>query len=96
MGPGKGDRFLSAGEYLGWRLLELGVRQMYCVPGDFNLPLLDSLARVPGLLIVNCASELGCAYAAGEQQTPTACTVDAVCSFHHHATQTCALPDMLF
>jgi hypothetical protein len=66
---GKGERYLSAGEYLGWRLLELGVRQVYCVPGDFNLPMLDSLARVPGLLIVNCASELGCAYAAGELQT---------------------------
>ena len=58
--------FLSAGEYIGYRLLQLGVSHVFCVPGDFNLSLLDALGKVPGLTIVGTASELGCAYAAGK------------------------------
>lgn len=34
--------------------------------GDYNLSLLDGLAQVPGLTLVNCANELNAAYAAGE------------------------------
>jgi hypothetical protein len=47
------------------RLLELGVTHVFNVPGDFNLPLLDSLAKVPGLTLVNTSNELNSAYAAG-------------------------------
>eukprot|EP00882_Tetradesmus_deserticola_P002684 GHRQ01002855.1.p1 GENE.GHRQ01002855.1~~GHRQ01002855.1.p1 ORF type:complete len:308 (+),score=108.40 GHRQ01002855.1:231-1154(+) len=56
--------YLCAGEYLGYRLLELGVTHVFNVPGDFNLPLLDSLAKVPGLTLVNTSNELNAAYAA--------------------------------
>jgi pyruvate decarboxylase len=34
------------------------------VPGDYNLPLLDGLAQVPGLTMVNTANELNAGYAA--------------------------------
>ncbi|WIA38705.1 hypothetical protein OEZ86_002005 [Tetradesmus obliquus] len=61
--PGARD-YLCAGEYLGYRLLELGVTHVFNVPGDFNLPLLDSLAKVPGLTLVNTCNELNSAYAA--------------------------------
>eukprot|EP00882_Tetradesmus_deserticola_P009902 GHRQ01010463.1.p2 GENE.GHRQ01010463.1~~GHRQ01010463.1.p2 ORF type:complete len:111 (+),score=7.14 GHRQ01010463.1:231-563(+) len=56
--------YLCAGEYLGYRLLELGVTHVFNVPGDFNLPLLDSLAKVPDLTLVNTSNELNAAYAA--------------------------------
>jgi hypothetical protein len=41
------------------------VTHVFNVPGDFNLPLLDSLAKVPGLTLVNTSNELNSAYAAG-------------------------------
>jgi TPP-dependent 2-oxoacid decarboxylase len=42
---------------------------VFNVPGDFNLPLLDSLAMVPGLTLVNTSNELNSAYAAGDVLT---------------------------
>ncbi|KAI8473166.1 MAG: thiamine diphosphate-binding protein [Monoraphidium minutum] len=58
------SRWLTAAEYLGMRLKELGVTHLFVVPGDYNLPLLDGLAAVPGLTLVNTANELNAAYAA--------------------------------
>ncbi len=39
---------------------------LFVVPGDYNLPLLDGLAQVPGLTMVNTSNELNAGYAAGE------------------------------
>ncbi|GBF93529.1 pyruvate decarboxylase-like [Raphidocelis subcapitata] len=58
------DAYLTASEYLGHRLVELGVSHVFVVPGDYNLPLLDGLALVPGLTLVNTANELNAGYAA--------------------------------
>jgi hypothetical protein len=46
------------------------VTHVFVVPGDYNLPLLDGLAQVPGLTLVNTANELNAAYAAGACTPP--------------------------
>jgi pyruvate decarboxylase len=61
------SEFLCGGEYLGRRLVELGARHVFAVPGDFSLSTLDALALAPGLTIVNTANELGAGYAADGQ-----------------------------
>ena len=39
-------------------------RHPFSLAGDYNLPLLDGLAQVPGLTLVNTANELNAGYAA--------------------------------
>lgn len=56
--------YLTAAEYLGYRLRDLGCTHLFVVPGDYNLPLLDGLMMVPGLTLVNTANELNAGYAA--------------------------------
>ena len=55
---------VSVAEYLGARLLQAGVTDLFGVPGDFNLDLLDGLATVEGLAWVGSPNELGAGYAA--------------------------------
>ncbi|KAH9310102.1 hypothetical protein KI387_038013, partial [Taxus chinensis] len=42
----------------------VGVRDVFAVPGDFNLMLLDHLIAEPGLNLVGCCNELNAGYAA--------------------------------
>lgn len=44
--------------------MEIGVQDVFSVPGDFNLTLLDHLIAEPGLTNIGCCNELNAGYAA--------------------------------
>ncbi|XP_059663953.1 pyruvate decarboxylase 1 [Cornus florida] len=54
----------TMGRHLARRLVEIGVRDVFSVPGDFNLTLLDHLIAEPELNNVGCCNELNAGYAA--------------------------------
>ncbi|XP_074273121.1 pyruvate decarboxylase 2-like [Silene latifolia] len=54
----------TLGSHLARRLVEIGVSDVFSVPGDFNLTLLDHLLAEPGLNLVGCCNELNAGYAA--------------------------------
>ncbi|KAK6120242.1 hypothetical protein DH2020_045933 [Rehmannia glutinosa] len=54
----------TLGRHLARRLVEIGVNDVFSVPGDFNLTLLDHLIAEPGLNLVGCCNELNAGYAA--------------------------------
>ena len=49
---------VTVGSYLAQRLEEVGIRDYFAIPGDFNLSLLDELLKNPRLKMVNCCNEL--------------------------------------
>lgn len=55
---------ISLGSHIATRLVEIGVTEYFCVPGDFNLTLLDQLNADKGLKMVNCCNEQEAGYAA--------------------------------
>ncbi|MGV9410922.1 alpha-keto acid decarboxylase family protein [Nocardia sp. NPDC003693] len=61
--PGCGMGYV-VGDYLLDRLHELGVTEIFGVPGDFNLHFLDHVVAHPGLRWVGSANELNAGYAA--------------------------------
>ncbi|XP_030524365.1 pyruvate decarboxylase 2-like [Rhodamnia argentea] len=54
----------TLGRHLARRLVEIGVADVFSVPGDFNLTLLDHLIAEPGLNNIGCCNELNAGYAA--------------------------------
>lgn len=54
----------SLGRHIARRLLEIGVKDVFTVPGDFNLVLLDHLLAESPLRLVGCCNELNAGYAA--------------------------------
>ncbi|XP_073290184.1 pyruvate decarboxylase 1 [Primulina huaijiensis] len=54
----------TLGRHLARRLVQVGVKDVFSVPGDFNLTLLDHLIAEPGLNLVGCCNELNAGYAA--------------------------------
>ncbi|PWA56235.1 pyruvate decarboxylase 1 [Artemisia annua] len=56
--------FGTLGSHLARRLVQIGVNDVFSVPGDFNLTLLDYLVAEPGLNLVGCCNELNAGYAA--------------------------------
>ncbi|GKV08390.1 hypothetical protein SLEP1_g20022 [Rubroshorea leprosula] len=54
----------TLGSHLARRLVQIGVRDVFSVPGDFNLTLLDHLIAEPGLNNIGCCNELNAGYAA--------------------------------
>ncbi|XP_074592685.1 pyruvate decarboxylase 1-like [Curcuma longa] len=54
----------TLGRHLARRLVQVGVRDVFSVPGDFNLTLLDHLIAEPQLNLVGCCNELNAGYAA--------------------------------
>ncbi|CAH9142170.1 unnamed protein product [Cuscuta epithymum] len=54
----------TLGRHLARRLVQIGVSDVFAVPGDFNLTLLDHLIDEPGLNLVGCCNELNAGYAA--------------------------------
>ncbi|XP_042478978.1 pyruvate decarboxylase 1-like [Macadamia integrifolia] len=54
----------SLGGHIARRLVQIGVRDVFSVPGDFNLSLLDHLVAEPGLNLIGCCNELNAGYAA--------------------------------
>lgn len=59
-----GSSEATLGRHLARRLVEIGVGDVFSVPGDFNLTLLDHLIAEPGLNNVGCCNELNAGYAA--------------------------------
>ncbi|CAM6067747.1 unnamed protein product [Sphagnum tenellum] len=54
----------TLGRYMARRLVEIGVNDVFTVPGDFNLLLLDQLLADPELELRGCCNELNAGYAA--------------------------------
>ena len=54
----------TVGNYLLFRLKELGIRHIFGVPGDYNLELLDEIEATEGLDWIGNCNELNAAYAA--------------------------------
>lgn len=55
---------VTIGGYLARRLEEVGIRDYFAIPGDFNLSLLDELLKNSRLKMINCCNELNAGYAA--------------------------------
>lgn len=51
-------------EHVLWRLKQLGIRDVFGVPGDFAFPLNDAIATDPDMRWIGCCNELNAAYAA--------------------------------
>lgn len=54
----------TLGRHLARRLVQVGVTDIFTVPGDFNLTLLDHLIAEPELTNIGCCNELNAGYAA--------------------------------
>lgn len=54
----------TLGRHLARRLVQAGVTDVFSVPGDFNLTLLDHLIAEPQLNVIGCCNELNAGYAA--------------------------------
>ncbi|KAJ4733560.1 Pyruvate decarboxylase [Rhynchospora pubera] len=54
----------TLGRHVARRLVQAGVNDVFSVPGDFNLTLLDHLLAEPGLNLIGCCNELNAGYAA--------------------------------
>ncbi|XP_024981015.1 pyruvate decarboxylase 2-like [Cynara cardunculus var. scolymus] len=54
----------TLGCHLARRLVEVGITDIFTVPGDFNLTLLDHLIAEPRLKNIGCCNELNAGYAA--------------------------------
>ncbi|XP_058110315.1 pyruvate decarboxylase 1 [Magnolia sinica] len=54
----------TLGSHIARRLVQVGVTDVFTVPGDFNLTLLDHLIAEPGLTNIGCCNELNAGYAA--------------------------------
>ncbi|KAJ7294355.1 hypothetical protein O6H91_20G032800 [Diphasiastrum complanatum] len=54
----------TLGRYLARRLAEIGATDVFSVPGDFNLVLLDQLIADPDINLIGCCNELNAGYAA--------------------------------
>lgn len=54
----------TVGDYIAERLVQIGVRHHFIVPGDYNLILLDRLEAHPSLTEIGCTNELNCSLAA--------------------------------
>ncbi|KAF8663019.1 hypothetical protein HU200_055608 [Digitaria exilis] len=75
----KAPREATLGRHLARRLAEVGAREVFTVPGDFNLTLLDELEAEAeggtGVRLVGCCNELNAAYAADGENLPVVCIV---------------------
>ncbi|KAI9196595.1 hypothetical protein LWI28_025290 [Acer negundo] len=68
----------TLGRHLAHRLVQIGVNDVFSVPGDFNLTLLDHLIAEPWLTNIGCCNELNAGYAAdgyARQRGVGACVV---------------------
>lgn len=59
-----GSSEATLGRHLARRLVQAGVTDIFSVPGDFNLTLLDHLIAEPELKNIGCCNELNAGYAA--------------------------------
>ncbi|PIA32969.1 hypothetical protein AQUCO_04200008v1 [Aquilegia coerulea] len=54
----------TLGRHIARRLAQIGIRDVFSVPGDFNLTLLDFLVEETDLNLIGCCNELNAGYAA--------------------------------
>lgn len=54
----------TVGKYLAKRFEQIGLKDYFAIPGDFNLTLLDELISNKKLKMINCCNELNAGYAA--------------------------------
>ncbi|PWY72282.1 pyruvate decarboxylase [Aspergillus heteromorphus CBS 117.55] len=54
----------NVGKYLAYRLEEIGIKDYFVIPGDFNLLLLDQILKNDNLRLVGCCNELNAGYTA--------------------------------
>ncbi|MGE3921099.1 MAG: thiamine pyrophosphate-binding protein [Gammaproteobacteria bacterium] len=54
----------TIGTYIAQRLYEIGIKDYFAIPGDYNLTLLDELLKNSKLRMINCCNELNAGYAA--------------------------------
>jgi len=54
----------TVGTYLAARMFEVGLRDYFVVPGDYNLNLLDEILKNESMQMVSCCNELNAGYAA--------------------------------
>ncbi|CDP16475.1 unnamed protein product [Coffea canephora] len=52
----------TLGRHLACRLVQVGVNDVFSIPGEVNLTLLDHLLAEPGLNLVGCCNELNAGY----------------------------------
>ncbi|KAH0849549.1 hypothetical protein HID58_096295 [Brassica napus] len=76
----------TLGRHLAHRLVEIGVNDVFSVPGDFNLTLLDHLIAEPGLNLIGCCNELNAGYAGRWLRSLTR-RWRLCCHFHRWRTQ---------
>ncbi|SCU85414.1 LADA_0D07360g1_1 [Lachancea dasiensis] len=55
---------ITLGHYLLYRLRQLGVRTIFGLPAEFNMPLLDKIYTIPQMIWAGNTNELNAAYAA--------------------------------
>lgn len=48
----------TLGNFIASRLVEVGCTDYFCVPGDYNMSLLDQLNAEPKLNMIHCCNEL--------------------------------------
>lgn len=53
----------TLGHHIAKRLVEIGINDVFAVPGDFNLTLLDYLVAEPEINLIGCCNELNAGYA---------------------------------
>src|SRR5215469_1606081 len=58
------ETLFSVAAYLTERLIEIGIEQVFTIPGDYCAPFLDVLDATDGITRVPNINELGCGYAA--------------------------------
>mmetsp|Transcript_9215 Transcript_9215/g.24323 ORF Transcript_9215/g.24323 Transcript_9215/m.24323 type:complete len:614 (+) Transcript_9215:83-1924(+) len=54
----------TVGTYLAGRMFEVGIREYFVVPGDYNLTLLDEILKNEEMQMISCCNELNAGYAA--------------------------------
>ncbi|KAJ9073567.1 hypothetical protein DSO57_1014957 [Entomophthora muscae] len=61
---GKETKQMSVGQFLVLRLFQIGVLDVFGVPGDFNMEFLDLVEDFKGVEWIGCCNELNASYAA--------------------------------
>ena len=55
---------IKTADYLVKRLAELGIKDIFGLPGDYNFNMLDAIINNPDVNWINCTNELNAGYAA--------------------------------
>lgn len=71
----------TVGGYLAARLEQIGLRQYFAVPGDYNLVLLDEFLTNRNLQMISCCNELNAGYAADGYARATGGPAAAIVTF---------------